>query len=87
MQNVTFKQSNDGDTRLAAGRSLVCNQPALLLGTGPAVMAVYYMSLYPNQAMATHNNYIDILAETGVIGTCFYVWLLGSLVMAGLSRQ
>ena len=56
----------------------------LLLGTGPAGYAVYYMSLFPNQAMATHNNYIDIIAETGIIGTFFYIWLMGGLVWQGL---
>jgi O-antigen ligase len=84
MQNINFKQTNDGDTRLAAWTmNWTVTSQHLLLGTGPAGYAAYYMSLFPNQAMATHNNYIDIIAETGVIGTFFYLWLFGALVWQG----
>ena len=83
-ENVAFKQTNDGDTRLAAWvMNWSVTSHHLLLGTGPAGYAAYYMTLFPNQAMATHNNYIDIIAETGVIGTFFYLWLFGSLVWQG----
>jgi O-antigen ligase len=85
MQNVVFKQSNDGDTRLAAWTiNWTVTSQHLLLGTGPAGYAVYYTTFFPNQAMATHNNYLDILAETGLVGTFFYVWLFASLVWQGL---
>jgi hypothetical protein len=85
MQNIGFKQTNDGDTRLAAWTmNWTVTSQHLLLGEGPAGYAAYYMSLFPNQAMATHNNYIDVLSETGVIGTFFYLWLFGSLVWQGV---
>ncbi len=84
MENITFKQTNDGDTRLAAWTmNWTVTSQHLLLGTGPAGYAAYYMSLFPNQAMATHNNYIDVISETGVIGTFFYLWLFGALVWQG----
>jgi len=82
--NIVFKQSNDGDTRLAAwNANWSITSQHLLLGTGPAGYAAYYMSLFPNQAMATHNNYIDIIAETGIVGTVFFLWLFGALVWQG----
>ncbi len=83
-ENIAFKQTNDGDTRLAAWvMNWSVTSHHLLLGTGPAGYAAYYMTLFPNQAMATHNNYIDIIAETGIIGTFFYLWLFGGLVWQG----
>ena len=56
----------------------------LLFGTGPAGYAVYYMSYFPNEAMATHSNYIDILSQLGIVGLGLYLWLLGTLVSVGL---
>jgi hypothetical protein len=55
----------------------------LLFGTGPAGYAVYYMSYFPNDGMATHNNYIDIIAQTGVFGLIFCVWFFFSLAWLG----
>ncbi len=45
-----------------------------LLGTGPAGYASYYMSYFPTQAMATHSNYIDIIAQTGIVGMALVLW-------------
>jgi O-antigen ligase len=33
--------------------------------------------------MATHSNYIDILAQTGVVGLGLFVWLFASLAWTG----
>jgi hypothetical protein len=51
----------------------------LFLGTGPAGYAAYYMSLFPQDAMSTHSNYVDILAQTGLVGTAFFLWFLVAL--------
>jgi len=51
----------------------------LFLGTGPAGYAVYYMSLFPQNALSTHSNYVDILAQTGLVGTAFFLWFLVAL--------
>ena len=56
----------------------------ILFGTGPAGYAVYYVSYFPNEAMATHSNYIDILSQLGIVGLGLYLWLLGTLVAVGL---
>jgi O-antigen ligase len=54
-----------------------------LLGTGPAGYAVYYMNYYPNDARSTHNNYLDILAQFGVLGMGAWIWLSVAAVVEG----
>lgn len=55
----------------------------LTFGTGPGGYAAYYMSYFPHQAMATHNNYVDILAQVGIIGLGFLTWFFGALAWIG----
>lgn len=57
----------------------------LFLGTGPAGYAAYYMSLFPQDALSTHSNYVDILAQTGLVGTAFFIWFL--VAMGVIARQ
>lgn len=57
----------------------------LFLGTGPAGYAVYYMTLFPQDALSTHSNYVDILAQTGLVGTAFFLWFL--VAMGTTARQ
>jgi hypothetical protein len=52
----------------------------LLFGTGPAGYASYYMSYFPTEGMASHNNYIDVIAQTGIIGSLFIMWFFGAQV-------
>lgn len=58
----------------------VANHP--LLGMGPAGYAVYNMTYHPEDARSTHNNYFDILAQTGIIGSLIFIWLVGAFVIA-----
>ena len=55
----------------------------LLFGTGPAGYASYYMSYFPAEAMASHSNYIDIVAQTGIVGAFFVLWFFGAQVWGG----
>jgi O-antigen ligase len=55
----------------------------LLFGTGPGGYATYYMSYFPKDAMATHNNYIDVIAQTGVFGLALCVWFFFRLTWLG----
>lgn len=51
------------------------------LGTGPAGYAVYYMTYWPRDARSTHNNYLDIIAQFGVLGMMVWLWLaIGGIV-------
>jgi len=51
----------------------------LLLGTGPVGYAAYYMTYFPDEAMATHSNYIDVLSQTGILGSLFFLWFFVAL--------
>ncbi len=84
-QHLYVDQINDGDAgRLDLWKTnleLVAKHP--LLGVGPAGYAVYYMTYNPIDARSTHNNYFDILAQTGILGSVFFVWLLESFFWTG----
>ena len=78
------ERSESGETRLAAWQqNWRVTGRHILFGTGPAGYAVYYMSYFPTQAMATHSNYIDILSQTGIVGLFFCLWFFGALGWAG----
>lgn len=55
----------------------------LLFGTGPAGYAAYYMTYFPEAAMASHSDYIDLLSQTGIVGMLFYTAFFGTLLLAG----
>ncbi|NJM40480.1 MAG: O-antigen ligase family protein [Anaerolineae bacterium] len=63
----------------------VANHP--LLGMGPAGYAAYNMYYHPIDARSTHNNYFDVLAQTGAIGFLCFVWLFVRFVRAGLGAR
>jgi O-antigen ligase len=73
-----------GVTRLAAYEvNWRVTSKHLLFGTGPAGYASYYMSYFPTEAMASHSNYIDILAQTGIVGMLLMLWFLGAQLWGG----
>jgi O-antigen ligase len=67
------------------GQSLDLFSRHPVLGTGPAGYAVHFWNLYmgSDAAMSTHNNYMDVLLQTGVVGTLVFAWFLLALVVAG----
>lgn len=83
--NMSFIESvfaaeneESGHTRQAAwAQNWIVTSEHLLFGTGPAGYAVYYMTYFPRNAMATHNNYLDILSQTGITGTLAYLAIFG----------
>jgi O-antigen ligase len=60
---------------------LVSRHP--IFGTGPAGYAIYYMTYHPHNARSTHNNYFDVLAQTGIIGFAVFIWLFGTFISMG----
>lgn len=75
------ESAGSGRTRLAAYEvNWRVTSKHLLFGTGPAGYASYYMSYFPTEAMASHSNYVDIIAQTGIVGTFFVLWFFGAQV-------
>lgn len=60
---------------------LVSRHP--IFGTGPAGYAIYYMTYHPHNARSTHNNYFDVLAQTGFVGFAVFIWLFGTFIAMG----
>ncbi|HEX5164079.1 MAG TPA: hypothetical protein VFV93_01685 [Thermomicrobiales bacterium] len=65
-------------------RNLEVIGPRVWLGTGPAGYALYYVTLVPNEAMSTHSNYIDVLAQNGAPGLLSLLGLLGGIGIMGV---
>jgi hypothetical protein len=55
----------------------------LLFGVGPAGYAVYYMTYFPMEAMASHSTYVDVLSQTGIVGLFCLLWLFFALFRTG----
>lgn len=87
---VNAETDESGHTRLDAWMmNWRVTSEHLLFGTGPAGYAAYYMSYFPTRATATHNNYIDVVAQTGVVGLACYLGFFLAVTWQGwqLSRR
>ncbi len=74
-----LESERSGVTRLAAYEvNWRVTGQHLLFGTGPAGYASYYMSYFPTEGMASHSNYIDVAAQTGIVGTLFFLWFFAA---------
>jgi len=72
---IEDETAESGNTRLAAWEvNWRVTGKHLIFGTGPAGYAAYYMSYFPDEAMASHNNIVDITAQTGVVGLVLCLW-------------
>jgi hypothetical protein len=56
-----------------------------LLGTGPAGYAVFNMTLFADSmySMSTHENYLDVIDETGIVGSLIFLWFLITVLVVG----
>ncbi len=61
-------------------QALTLGKDHLLLGTGPAGYRNYYIIYYPDVVLSTHNNYLDMFLQYGIIGLLIFLWVLFSLV-------
>jgi len=55
-----------------------------LFGTGPTGYAPYYMTYFRSDARSTHNNYLDIIAQFGIVGSALWLWLAFASTMEGI---
>jgi O-antigen ligase len=51
-----------------------------VLGTGPAGYANYYLTYFRDLALSTHNNYLDMLLQYGVLGLLAFMWLCFAMI-------
>jgi O-antigen ligase len=83
---VVVTKQQEGTLDSATSRDKLWSQAfkvALLhpiLGTGPAGYANYYMTYYRDLALSTHNNYLDMLLQYGILGLTAFLWLCLSII-------
>ncbi|NMC11956.1 MAG: O-antigen ligase family protein [Chloroflexi bacterium] len=81
-QRIIVANINEGsDERLLLWQQnfdLALKHP--LLGVGPAGYAIYYMTYHPQEARSTHNNYFDVLSQTGFIGLGLFLWIFAVFI-------
>lgn len=79
------------ETRLAAWQILTeIVKASPILGFGPANYH-FYTPLFPIMGYAvefnSHNNYVDLVAQTGLLGLAAYLWFLGEAGRLGWSLR
>lgn len=87
---VSAEAQESGLTRLAAWEvNWRVTGQHWLFGTGPGGYAAYYMTYFPFEGTATHSNFIDILAQTGVAGllTCLLFFVTVGWLGFRISRR
>lgn len=90
-QQVFVESQNSDFNRFWLWRTIVfdltLSRADAILGTGPAGYAPYFQTYYPNRGMSAHNNYVDIISETGIIGFSFFVWFLLATFKSGFQQR
>jgi O-antigen ligase len=83
-RTIEDENQESGITRVEAwDRTLAVVGDHYLLGTGPAGYYFYLQIFIGGRYQLSHNNYVDILAETGVVGFALYIglWLANGWVV------
>jgi O-antigen ligase len=65
--------------------SLVITHASALFGAGPAGYIPLYRTFISGAAWSSHNNYVDIFGETGILGSLFFAWFLFAAVRIGFT--
>lgn len=66
---------------------LTLTKTNIFMGAGPAGYLPFYETYYPGNAWVSHNNYVDIFAETGLIGFSIFLWMLYGIFGSGFSQR
>lgn len=66
---------------------LTLTKTNIIFGAGPAGYLPFYQFYYPGAAWVSHNNYIDIIAEMGLVGISVFLWLLYSVFRTGWEQR
>jgi hypothetical protein len=88
VQNVLFTDNQYSILTRGAALTIVLEivKASPLLGVGPANY-YYYTPLYPILGyyvrFNSHNNYVDILAQTGLVGAFFFAWFVLATARVG----
>jgi len=53
------------------------------IGLGPANYMYYYRAYDPQEAIVSHNNYVDVFNQFGIIGLALVLWFLWDVGRAG----
>lgn len=91
LQNETSGSNAQGNLERIDVWTSVLNVTSheIIFGLGPAGYAPYYMTYSPEAARSSHSNYLDILAQSGLVGSFFFLWFIAALLLIGwrVSRQ
>jgi O-antigen ligase len=66
---------------------LTLTKTNFLFGAGPAGYLPFYETYYPGNAWVSHNNYVDIFAEVGLIGFSVFLWMLFTIFLQGWKQR
>lgn len=66
---------------------LTLTKTNFLFGAGPAGYLPFYERYYPGNAWVSHNNYVDIFAEVGLVGFSVFLWMLFSIFKTGFGQR
>lgn len=69
------ESEESGESRVGAWQqALTVANDHLMFGTGPAGYAFYFQARLRGFYQLSHNNYVDIISQTGLVGFFFFVW-------------
>jgi len=66
---------------------LTLTKTNIFFGAGPAGYLPFYEAYYPGNAWVSHNNYVDIFAELGIVGFTIFLWMLFSIFRTGWEHR
>lgn len=79
-ETINAENDESGHTRTDAWRVVLeLTDDHILFGVGPTGYAPYLWT-YVGDFMATHNNYLDMLSQLGIVGFLMYVWFWLSIL-------